>query len=216
MGLGPSYKATPSSAQVASLWQKHHVLPLSPHLSVHHYSSSLHGQPWRRPSIASAIQQIHFINFNYIPTGNEWSENIKHLPCRSFTFFIQSIISDTQDHGFNHVRVVGRSRGRTALRRANTGVRPSSRRVWDGHPTARTRWRAARPRPHTRASPSLIWNPLRDLPGLRHSCSGSCFKEKNARSVAAARSGHFSRARLAYLPRRQHGEAASLSKINFY
>lgn len=86
MGQG---KGPPSLAQVASLWQKRHVLPLSPRLPVHNHSSSPHRQPWRRSSIANAIQQIHFINFNYIPTENEWSENIKHLPSRSFTFFIQ-------------------------------------------------------------------------------------------------------------------------------
>ena len=86
MGQG---KGTPSLAQVASLWQKRHVLPLSPRLPIHNRSSSPHRQPWRRSSIANAIQQIHFINFNYIPAENEWSENIKHLPSRSFTFFIQ-------------------------------------------------------------------------------------------------------------------------------
>ena len=86
MGQG---KGPPSLAQVASLWQKRHVPPLSPRLPVHNHSSSPHRQPWRRSSIANAIQQIHFINFNYIPTENEWSENIKHLPSRSFTFFIQ-------------------------------------------------------------------------------------------------------------------------------
>lgn len=88
-GVTVQGKGTPSPAQVASPWRKHHVLPLSPHLTVHNYSPSPHRQPWRRPSIANAIQQIHFINFNYIPTENEWSENIKHLPSRSFTFFIQ-------------------------------------------------------------------------------------------------------------------------------
>ena len=86
MGQG---KGTLSLAQVASLWQKRHVLLLSPRLPFHNHSSSPHRQPWRRSSIANAIQQIHFINFNYIPTENEWSENIKHLPSRSFTFFIQ-------------------------------------------------------------------------------------------------------------------------------
>lgn len=89
LGSGDKGKGIPSFVQVASLWQKHHILPLSPHVSVHNYSSSVDRQPWRRSSIANAIQQIHFINFNYIPTENEWSENIKHLPSRSFTFFIQ-------------------------------------------------------------------------------------------------------------------------------
>ena len=28
-------KGAPSFTQVVSLWQKHHVLPLSPHLTVH-------------------------------------------------------------------------------------------------------------------------------------------------------------------------------------
>ncbi|KAE8598200.1 hypothetical protein XENTR_v10016750 [Xenopus tropicalis] len=64
-------------------------LPLSTHLTVYNPSSSPDRQQWKRSSIANAILQIHFINFNYIPTENEWSENIKHLPSRSFTFFIQ-------------------------------------------------------------------------------------------------------------------------------
>lgn len=77
--------------QVASLMTvtSRLFLPLSTHLTVHNHSSSPDRQHWRRSSIANAIQQIHFINFNYIPTENEWSENIKHLPSRSFTFFIQ-------------------------------------------------------------------------------------------------------------------------------
>ena len=88
-GVMASGKGTASSTQVASPWQQHPVLPLSLHLPAHNYSPSPHRQPWRGPSIANAIQQIHFINFNYVPTENEWSENIKHLPSRSFTFFIQ-------------------------------------------------------------------------------------------------------------------------------
>lgn len=88
-GVRREGKGMLSFAQVASLWRRHHALPLSPHLTVHHRSSLLRRQPRRRSPIANAIQQIHFINFNYIPPENEWSENIKHLPSRSFTFFIQ-------------------------------------------------------------------------------------------------------------------------------
>lgn len=88
LGVAVESRGTLSFEQVASLWQENHNLPLSPHVTVHNYSSSADRQPWRRSSIANAIQQIHFINFNYIPTENEWSENIKHLPSRSFTFFI--------------------------------------------------------------------------------------------------------------------------------
>lgn len=80
-----------SFSQVASLLTVTSCLflPLSTHLTVHNHSSSPDRQDWKRSSIANAIQQIHFINFNYIPTENEWSENIKHLPSRSFTFFVQ-------------------------------------------------------------------------------------------------------------------------------
>lgn len=84
-------KKTAAFLQVASLMTvtSRLFLPLSTHLTVHNHSSSPDRQHWRRSSIANAIQQIHFINFNYIPTENEWSENIKHLPSRSFTFFVQ-------------------------------------------------------------------------------------------------------------------------------
>lgn len=84
-------KKTVALLQVASLMTvtSRLFLPLSTHLTVHNHSSSPDRQHWRRSSIANAIQQIHFINFNYIPTENEWSENIKHLPSRSFTFFVQ-------------------------------------------------------------------------------------------------------------------------------